>query len=302
MGKGVLLASVCAVCALIAAPSASAQSPSTLDGELLVSLFSKCNGDPGGTAPPYAGCTPERRPETVEATCDEDGVSVLRYDITESGPQNQGSVPITPDAATGPYTGSFTESGTVRIDPQVDAPVPTDPSGPFGGILTGSNGFATGPLLSWDAEFEIQAANGTVRGTKTLTTRVPPAFGVCDRLNGEVPNPPITQLPVTGYGSIADARLAYAATIQTADGNFRDEGFAESDLREVFALYGPNLDNVAADVGFLVEMFDSTQSEPTPVSKEDCKDGGWATLGLGFKNQGDCVSYFATDGRNGPAG
>ena len=35
--------------------------------------------------------------------------------------------------------------------------------------------------------------------------------------------------------------------------------------------------------------------------KNDCKNGGWTTLlGLRFKNQGDCVSYFATGGKNGP--
>lgn len=31
-----------------------------------------------------------------------------------------------------------------------------------------------------------------------------------------------------------------------------------------------------------------------------CKNGGWQTFGV-FRNQGDCVSYFATDGRNPPA-
>lgn len=37
---------------------------------------------------------------------------------------------------------------------------------------------------------------------------------------------------------------------------------------------------------------------PTSYSKEDCKSGGWQTLrrpdGSAFKNQGDCVSYFAS--------
>ncbi len=51
----------------------------------------------------------------------------------------------------------------------------------------------------------------------------------------------------------------------------------------------------------------TTQPAPTtttiatnrPASKEDCKDGGWANYGV-FKNQGDCVSYVATGGRNQP--
>jgi hypothetical protein len=40
---------------------------------------------------------------------------------------------------------------------------------------------------------------------------------------------------------------------------------------------------------------------PVPT-KDDCKNGGWQKMtdanGNTFKNQGDCVSYFATDGKN----
>ena len=40
-----------------------------------------------------------------------------------------------------------------------------------------------------------------------------------------------------------------------------------------------------------------------PTTKDQCKDGGWETFtSLGFKNQGDCVSFVATGGRNEPAG
>jgi choice-of-anchor C domain-containing protein len=52
--------------------------------------------------------------------------------------------------------------------------------------------------------------------------------------------------------------------------------------------YGPALDNVVV-----------TESIP---EKDDCKDGGWQSMidnaGNSFKNQGDCVSYFATKGKN----
>lgn len=43
-----------------------------------------------------------------------------------------------------------------------------------------------------------------------------------------------------------------------------------------------------------------------PPSKEACKNGGWQNLmgtnGQSFKNQGDCVSYKATKGKNLPSG
>jgi len=39
---------------------------------------------------------------------------------------------------------------------------------------------------------------------------------------------------------------------------------------------------------------------PLPTSKDQCKKGGWRQYG-DFKNQGDCVSFVATRGRNEPA-
>lgn len=52
--------------------------------------------------------------------------------------------------------------------------------------------------------------------------------------------------------------------------------------------FGPAIDNVSV-------------SESVP-EKNDCKDGGWQSMidneGNSFKNQGDCVSYFATKGKN----
>jgi hypothetical protein len=37
----------------------------------------------------------------------------------------------------------------------------------------------------------------------------------------------------------------------------------------------------------------------TPTSREQCKNGGWKTFGV-FKNQGDCLSFVATKGKNPP--
>jgi hypothetical protein len=40
---------------------------------------------------------------------------------------------------------------------------------------------------------------------------------------------------------------------------------------------------------------------PMPSTADDCKKGGWQTYGV-FKNQGDCVSWVATNGGNPPSG
>ena len=39
---------------------------------------------------------------------------------------------------------------------------------------------------------------------------------------------------------------------------------------------------------------------PLPDSKSQCVKGGWESYGI-FKNQGDCVSFVATVGKNPPA-
>ncbi len=44
-----------------------------------------------------------------------------------------------------------------------------------------------------------------------------------------------------------------------------------------------------------------TDAPPVPTSKDQCKNGGWKTFGV-FKNQGDCVSFVATEAKNPPAG
>jgi hypothetical protein len=36
-----------------------------------------------------------------------------------------------------------------------------------------------------------------------------------------------------------------------------------------------------------------------PTTKQECKNGGWRNYGV-FKNQGDCVSFVATKGKNPP--
>lgn len=46
-----------------------------------------------------------------------------------------------------------------------------------------------------------------------------------------------------------------------------------------------------------------TPPPPTlPTTIDECKHDGWRNYGDVFKNQGDCVSFVVTDGRNAPDG
>ena len=47
------------------------------------------------------------------------------------------------------------------------------------------------------------------------------------------------------------------------------------------------------------EFAQDTSAVSLPTSKDQCRNGGWQTFGV-FKNQGDCVSYVATGGKNPP--
>jgi len=42
-------------------------------------------------------------------------------------------------------------------------------------------------------------------------------------------------------------------------------------------------------------------SSPPPLTKDECKNGGWRSLPQ-FKNQGDCTSFVASGGKNPPSG
>ncbi len=44
------------------------------------------------------------------------------------------------------------------------------------------------------------------------------------------------------------------------------------------------------------------ETTSAPTTKDDCKNGGWQTFNPPFKNQGDCVSFVATKGKNPPNG
>ncbi len=52
--------------------------------------------------------------------------------------------------------------------------------------------------------------------------------------------------------------------------------------------------------GFITGQVVIHDAQPLPTSKDQCKNGGWRTYGV-FKNQGDCVSFVATGGKNPPA-
>jgi hypothetical protein len=126
---------------------------------------------------------------------------------------------------------------------------------------------------------------------------------VCTTLNNQFRPGGQSGAPVTGYTSLADALMSYQAVIITPDGSaYRDSGTVDSDLREMFFRFsapGGGFSGDNADVGLLHQGPFASNGTPTPIDKDVCKKDGWFEFGV-FTNQGDCVSFFSTQGKNEP--
>ena len=222
---------------------------------------------------------------SISGTCDPAGTSTIHY--SASG------------VATGAYPGTFTETGTVTTGPTSEFPQIDVWSG--------------GPVTTFDASFHVDSAAGTVDGTKhQVLVQFDPAtstystFGFCATF---------TNLPFY-FGSVISGEfflvcmcgprplpLAYTATITTPDGKFHNEGgsggvFEVTHTELVSGSYNRRQQNLFQELFF--PNGDAVRIPSLPTTTAECKDGGWAAFDAGFKNQGDCVSFVATQGKNAP--
>lgn len=103
-----------------------------------------------------------------------------------------------------------------------------------------------------------------------------------------------TQLTGGAYGdSYASALTKYGSKVVTSLSIVTDSGWAHGDGDQII-----DIDNT--DIAGMLYTYDQ------PSNKNQCKNGGWQNLlddqGGSFNNQGDCVSYVATGGRNPASG
>jgi hypothetical protein len=143
--------------------------------------------------------------------------------------------------------------------------------------------------------FQINATNGTVSGNIFVYIGPPPSYTGCpmnawgNTLNLVTPASLVdaTQLGGTFYEPWSAVLLAYGTYAVTGIQLVTDGGWAVGGTQTVL------VDNV---------MINSTTYtfDPSPT-KESCKKGGWQSFTSSpgpFKNQGDCVSFFASGGKN----
>ncbi|MGB0096826.1 MAG: hypothetical protein WBP81_30340 [Solirubrobacteraceae bacterium] len=77
-----------------------------------------------------------------------------------------------------------------------------------------------------------------------------------------------------------------------------------SSIFESFSNVPPSVgDTVTFEFGIApVDLNESANLVTLPTRKAQCKNGGWKSFGASFKNQGDCMSFVATGGKNPPSG
>jgi hypothetical protein len=158
-------------------------------------------------------------------------------------------------------------------------------AGPFPGTFTESgtltalpDGFLTN-ASDFSSTFTITDTSGAVivTGTKSLDTSSLSSQSIvnCDSADF--------------LRTISGIFASYTATI---NGTSHDQGVATVNIS---GLVLPRARPTFS------ESFGSAGAPP-PVSKAQCKQGGWISFGTLFKNQGDCVSFVATGGKNPATG
>lgn len=157
------------------------------------------------------------------------------------------------------------------------------------------------PAAEGAMSIDMSGANaGTL--SQTFETTIGNTYTVSFQLSGNPAGPPtIKTLEVSATGGAVGLYSYDVTGNDLLTMNWREETYeffatsANTTLTFVSTSatpFGPAIDNVVV-------------TEDVAM-KDDCKNGGWEsmldTAGNGFKNQGDCVSFVATGGKNPPTG
>jgi len=121
---------------------------------------------------------------------------------------------------------------------------------------------------------------------------------------------PVTCLVVSGnQATVVGSDSLAPGQVLTVTVWVEDNGTAENDrLGYSVALQPPPSSCSITTSGFALPLpgqsgpgITVVDGPPLPTSKDECKNGGWRNF-PGFKNQGDCVSFVATGGKDQPNG
>lgn len=200
-------------------------------------------------------------------------------------------------------------NGSFETGPTVPNPPGFVPLGPGNTSVTGWT--ISGNSIDYIAAY-WQASHGTrsidLNGfggpgatlSQPLATIPGHTYRVSFDLAGNPAGPPAVKTLVVSAGNVVNMPFTFDVTgksLAAMGWTPKSLTFMASGATTILAFtsttglccFGPALDNVQ-----VVSL--------TPASAEQCKQGGWQALyddhGNKFKNQGDCVSFVATKGKN----
>jgi choice-of-anchor C domain-containing protein len=203
-------------------------------------------------------------------------------------------------AFTGPTNGSFENNGTY-VDggggfEQLNAP---DSSISGWTVDSGSVDWIGTYWPAQDGSMSIDMSGADAGAiSQTFATTIGNTYTVSFFLAGNPAGPPtVKTLDVSATGGTVD-HFTFDTTASTLTNmNWAAESYSFfattgsttlSFVSTTATAFGPAIDNVVVS--------------ETVATGSDCKQGGWQTMldtaGNRFKNQGDCVSFFATGGKN----
>jgi hypothetical protein len=175
--------------------------------------------------------------------------------------------------------------------PSLDVDVDSGPAGenPTGTVFLGSLGLTPGGSPTLVTEATCLSVSGRVAiigvgGSQRQAGFEFPIAGLVRVVDAGGPNSGADTVEVAYQtGDPFGPPLPGPTTCSTFPGTFPRASF-----------FFPMFTNEAGDVVV-------TDTVPFLTSKDQCKNGGWRNYGA-FKNQGDCVSFVATGGKNSPTG
>jgi hypothetical protein len=255
--------------ALLALAGSASAEPPPLDGVRLGANFYPCAGQTDFTRPPLLSecldAQGNRPSPVVTADCNPSGTSTIT--VTRNG------------FSTAPWEGNASLTMTATIGPQTHSARPAFQPFANDGVQTGSVGFPTGRLLSFETRFSLETSDGESwiqDGEGGLITDAA-NYGVCREFSGEVSGSPVFgNAPLTGFFYILNVGVyGWKAVIFSPDtgADASPIGEGEAYISNSFATSpGPTGTAVNAASGHVRQSLASTHREgpvpPTPGSQE----------------------------------
>jgi choice-of-anchor C domain-containing protein len=137
---------------------------------------------------------------------------------------------------------------------------------------------------------------GTI--SQTLATTIGNTYTVSFLLSGNpAGDPSVKTLDVSATGGIVNHY-----TFDTTGSTLTTMTWTPETYTFFATTSSTKLSFISTTAGAFGPAIDNVTVTETAATKTDCKQGGWQTMldtaGNQFKNQGDCVSFFATGGKN----